>query len=176
MPGSPRRHQGRRQAVNSKYGLVSIICGSVLALDQITKLWVHKAMELYQSVEIVPHFANITYLRNTGAAFGFLAGGHSSLRMIFFALVSSVAIGCISYLLKNVRPQQKTFIASLSLILSGAIGNLIDRVRMGEVIDFIDLHWYSLHWPAFNVADSAITIGVALLFVQMLRKKSLISG
>ena len=172
VPSRPRRHPGRREVVNSKYRLTLLISSAVLVLDQITKFWVHQSMALYQSIDIVPQFASITYLRNTGAAFGFLAGGRSPLRTTFFILVSALAIGCIIYLIKTLRPQQKTLIASLSLVLGGAIGNLIDRVRMGEVIDFIDLHWYQLHWPAFNVADSAITIGVALLFVQMLRKGS----
>ena len=153
--------------------MMLLIGSAVLVLDQITKFWVHQTMALYQSVEIIPRFASITYIRNTGAAFGFLAGERSSLRTIFFILVSGLAIGCILYLFKTLRPQQKTLIISLSLVLGGAIGNLVDRVRMGEVIDFIDLHWNQFHWPAFNVADSAITIGVALLFVQMLRKGSL---
>jgi signal peptidase II len=153
-----------------------MVSGIVLVLDQVTKFWVHETMALYQSIEIIPNFVHITYLRNTGAAFGFLAGGRSTLRMVFFILVSAVAIGCISYLLKTLRPRQKTLIVSLSLILGGAIGNLVDRLRMGEVIDFIDLHWYHIHWPAFNVADSAISIGVILLFIQLMRKGSLTFG
>jgi signal peptidase II len=159
--------------VKSKYRLVFLVSSFVLVLDQVTKYWVDKTMTLYQSFELVPHFVRITYVRNTGAAFGFLAGDRSTVRMFFFILVSLVAIGCISYLLKTLRPQQKTLLFSLSMILGGAAGNLIDRLRVGEVTDFIDLHWYQYHWPAFNVADSAITIGVALLFLQMLRKGSL---
>jgi signal peptidase II len=159
--------------LNPKYRLTVIIGSIVLILDQVTKVLVHGQMALYQSIEIVPNFFHLTYLRNTGAAFGFLAGSRSPLRMAFFLLVSAVAIGCIFYLLKNLRPGQNTFAASLSLILGGAIGNLIDRLRMGEVVDFLDFHWYTLHWPAFNVADSAITIGVILLFIQMIRKGSL---
>ena len=150
-----------------------MVSSSVVVLDQVTKYWVYKTLALYQSVEIVPNFIHITYIRNTGAAFGFLAGDRSMVRMAFFILISAVAIGCISYLLKTVRPQQKMLIVSLSLILGGAVGNLIDRLLMGEVIDFIDLHWYQYHWPAFNVADSAITIGVVLLFLQVMRKGSL---
>ncbi len=162
--------------MNSKYPLVFAVSGAVLVLDQITKFWVHQGMTLYHSVVIIPHFVDITYLRNTGAAFGFLAGDRSALRTVFFTLVSVVAIGCISYLLRSLRPQHKTSLVSLSLILGGALGNLVDRVRMSEVIDFIDLHWYQYHWPAFNVADSAITIGVVLLLFEMLRKGSLPFG
>ena len=159
--------------MNPKYRLALIIVSAVIVLDQITKALVQNLMHLYQSIAIVPGFAHLTFLKNTGAAFGFLAGPRSSLRIAFFALVSSVAIGCVLYLLKNLRPDQKSLVASLSLILGGAAGNLIDRLRTGEVVDFIDLHWHHLHWPAFNVADSSITIGVILLFIQMLRKQSL---
>jgi signal peptidase II len=159
--------------VNPKYRLALIVGSTVLALDQITKALVENWMHLYQSIEIVPSFAHLTYLKNTGAAFGVLAGTRSPLRLVFFVLVSSVAIGCVLYLLKNLRPGRTSLVASLSLILGGAVGNLIDRLRMGEVIDFIDLHWHHLHWPAFNVADSSITIGVILLFIQMIRKQSI---
>ncbi|MBM4332431.1 MAG: signal peptidase II [Deltaproteobacteria bacterium] len=162
--------------MNPKYRLALLISSLVVMIDQITKIWVHSKMALYQSIEIVPNFFHLTYLRNTGAAFGFLAGERSSLRIAFFILVSAVAIGCIFYLLKNLRASQKTLAISLSLVLGGAIGNLIDRLRLGEVIDFLDFHWYALHWPAFNIADSAITIGVAMLFWQMIRKRSLPFG
>ncbi len=159
--------------MNPKYRLALIVGSTVLVLDQITKALVENLMHLYQAIEIVPNFVHLTYLKNTGAAFGVLAGTRSSLRMVFFVLVSSVAIGCVLYLLKNLRPGRTSLVASLSLILGGAAGNLIDRLRMGEVIDFIDLHWHHFHWPAFNVADSSITIGVILLFIQMIRKQSL---
>jgi len=159
--------------VSSKYSLMTLISGGILVLDQATKILVDSAMDLHQSIEIIPDFVSLTYLRNTGAAFGFLAGARSGLRIVFFGLISSVAIGCIVYLIRGLRPRQKALLVTLSLILGGAIGNLIDRLRLGEVIDFIDLHWYDIHWPAFNVADSAISIGVVLLFIQMLRKGSL---
>jgi signal peptidase II len=157
--------------VNPKYRLALIVGSTVLILDQITKVLVQRLMQPYQSIEIVPQFAHLIYLKNTGAAFGFLAGTRSPLRVVFFVLVSSVAIGCVLYLLKNLRPGRQPLVLSLSLILGGAFGNLIDRLRLGEVIDFIDIHWHHVHWPAFNVADSAITIGVILLFIQMIRKQ-----
>ncbi len=153
-----------------KYLVMFLISGGVLVLDQITKYVITRTMTLHQSIEVIPDFAHLTYVRNTGAAFGFLAGSRAQWRILFFIGVSVVAIACISYLLKAVRPGQKLLMASLSLILGGALGNLVDRIRMGEVIDFVDLHWYHFHWPAFNVADSAITIGVVLLLFQMLRK------
>jgi signal peptidase II len=157
--------------VSPKYRLTVLVISSVLILDQITKVLVHKTMALYQSIELVPNFIHLTYLRNTGAAFGLLAGSRSALRLAFFTLLAAAAIVCIFFLLKNLPPDRKMTNISLSLILSGAIGNLIDRLRLGEVIDFIDLHWYDIHWPAFNVADSAITIGVILFCIQMVRKE-----
>lgn len=157
--------------MNSKYSLALIISGAIIILDQITKFLVNINMGLHQSIEIIPNFFHLTYIRNTGAAFGLLAGDRSVGRFIFFALFSLIAIGCLLYLLKSLRPGRKMAILSLSLILGGAIGNLLDRLRQGEVIDFLDLHWYDWHWPAFNVADSSITIGVILLFYQILRKK-----
>lgn len=156
-----------------KYRPVVIISSIVLVLDQATKALVHGQMALYQSIEIIPNFFHLTYLRNTGAAFGLMAGNRSALRIVFFFLVSAVAIGCIFYLLKNLRSGQTPWVVSLSSILGGAVGNLIDRLRLGEVIDFLDFHWYTWHWPAFNVADSAITIGVMFLAYQMIRKGSI---
>jgi signal peptidase II len=111
-------------------------------------------------------FFNITYLRNKGAAFGILA--HSGYRLPFFILVSVVAIAVIAMVFYRLRPDQKFTAFALSLIFSGALGNLIDRLRLGEVIDFLDAHWYGHHWPAFNIADSAICVGVFLLAIDML--------
>ena len=108
---------------------------------------------------------NLTYVRNKGAAFGILAD--SSIRMPFFITVSIVAMLGILWYIKQFREDQKLAILSLSLVFSGAFGNLIDRIRLGEVIDFLDVFWGRYHWPAFNVADSAITIGVTLLFIEM---------
>jgi len=159
--------------MNPKYLLASWVCGSVLVLDQVTKWWVQKSMALHQSIEILPNFAHLTYIRNTGAAFGFFAGAQSGWRIFFFILISILAIGAILYLMKSLPPKRNAQMVSFSLVLGGAVGNLIDRVRWGEVIDFIDIHWYRYHWPAFNIADSAITIGVILLLILMSRKGSL---
>jgi len=152
--------------------MILTVSGLVLILDQITKILVDKMMPLYHTITIIPNLAALTYLRNTGAAFGVLAGERSVYRIGFFLVVSTVALGCILYLLKLTRYEKKITLVSLSLILGGAVGNMIDRLRLGEVIDFILLHYYDLHWPAFNVADSAISIGVVLLIVQMIRQRS----
>ena len=148
-----------------KYLILLVVSAIVLVLDQTTKLYIDRTMDLHTSISVVKNFFNITYLRNKGAAFGFLA--HSSYRLPFFILVSIVAVAVILAVFFRLRPDQKLTAFSLSLIFSGALGNLVDRVRLGEVIDFLDAHWYGHHWPAFNIADSAICVGVFLLIIDM---------
>jgi signal peptidase II len=91
--------------------------------------------------------------------------------LVLLIITSLLAVGFIFYLLKTLRDKQRYAIVTLSLILGGAIGNLIDRIRLGEVVDFIDLHWYRYHWPAFNCADSAISIGLVLLLTGIITKR-----
>lgn len=148
-----------------RYRILAGISLVVLVLDQWTKIYIDRTYELYQSLTVVENFFNITYVRNKGAAFGMLSD--SPFRIPFFIAIALVASGAILFYLHRLTDQQKLGAVSLALIFSGAIGNLIDRIRMGEVIDFLDAHWYQYHWPAFNVADSAITVGVALLMIDM---------
>ncbi len=148
-----------------KYLILLTVSVLVIGIDQASKLYINKVMELHSSITVVQNFFNITYMRNKGAAFSFLS--NFSYRIPFFILVSLIAITVIVSVLYKLRPDQKFAAVSLSLILSGALGNLIDRVRLGEVIDFLDAHWYEHHWPAFNVADSAICVGVFLLAIDM---------
>lgn len=148
-----------------KYLILLAVSALVIGIDQATKLYVNKVMDLHSSITVVQNFFNITYMRNKGAAFSFLS--NFNYRIPFFILVSLVAIVVIISVIYKLRPDQKFAAISLSLILSGALGNLIDRVRLGEVIDFLDAHWYEHHWPAFNVADSAICVGVFLLAIDM---------
>jgi signal peptidase II len=122
-------------------------------------------MELYSSIVVIRNFFNITYIRNKGAAFSFLAG--SAYRLPILTLISLIAIVAILIFFRKLRPDQKFTAFCLSLIFAGALGNLIDRVRLGEVIDFLSVHWYEHYWPAFNVADSAICVGVFLLAIDM---------
>ena len=153
----------------SRYRILAIICAVILAFDQATKVLVDTTFRLYESVPVVPGFFHLTYVRNKGAAFGLLAD--SAVRIPFFISVSIIAMMCILWYISRVRDDQKLAIVSLSLVFSGALGNLIDRIRLGEVIDFLDVFWRNYHWPAFNVADSAITIGVTLLFIEMWREE-----
>ncbi len=149
----------------SRYRLLAIISVIVLALDQATKLHIDAHFDLYESVPVIPGLFSLTYIRNQGAAFGILA--ESSIRVPFLLTVSCVALLAILWFLKTRDNSQRLGNLGLALIFSGALGNLIDRIRLGEVIDFIDVYWRQHHWPAFNVADSAITVGVALLIFEM---------
>ncbi|HWI40619.1 MAG TPA: signal peptidase II [Verrucomicrobiae bacterium] len=149
-----------------KYLILSIVTALVLLLDQGTKLIVDRTMALHDSITIFQNFFHLTYIRNKGAAFGMLAS--SPYRLPFFLIISVVAIAVIIAVYRRLHDDQWTAAFALSLIFSGAIGNLIDRFRLGEVIDFIDVHWYEHHWPAFNIADSAICVGVFLLAIDMI--------
>ena len=158
-----------------KYWVLLIFCFGILLLDQWTKSLIVQKLSLYQRVEVIQGFFNIVHVRNTGGAFGIFGGEKGGLGSILFVVVSLLAIGSIVYLFIKIKENEKTLALSFSLVLSGAIGNLIDRLRYGEVIDFLDFYLSSTHWPAFNVADSAICIGIGLLALELLirdRKRS----
>lgn len=143
----------------------------VVLLDQATKAWILSTMRLHESFAVISGFFNITSVRNPGAAFGFLAGAPPLFRAVFFIAVTVGAILLILYYLRISRIDDFPLISSLALIFAGAAGNLIDRVRFGEVVDFLDVYIGSYHWPAFNVADSAITVGASVMIVAILRKR-----
>ncbi len=149
----------------SKYKFFAIISALVVVFDQATKLHIDYHFDLYESHPIIPGLLSLTYIRNKGAAFGILAD--SSFRMPFFIFVSVLAILAILWFLRQRHAAQRLGNFGLALVFSGAVGNLIDRIRIGEVIDFIDVYWRQHHWPAFNIADSAITVGVAFLLLEM---------
>jgi len=152
-----------------RYLTLSIIASVVLILDQATKLYVDANFRLHETVPVIRDFFHLTYVRNKGAAFGILSD--NAVRIPFFITVSIIAMLGILWYIKRLRDDQRLAIYSLSLVFSGALGNLIDRIRLGEVIDFLDVFWQRHHWPAFNVADSAITVGVTLLFIEMWREE-----
>jgi signal peptidase II len=143
----------------------------ILVLDQLTKMIVDRTMSLHQSIPIIDGLFSLTYVRNTGAAFGLFAGTHEAFRLPFLILVSVLALGFVVVMLKRLRDEETGLITALSLIIGGAIGNLIDRILYGEVIDFLDFYWSHYHWPAFNVADSCITIGVLITLYYLIRAK-----
>jgi len=143
----------------------------IVLLDQGTKLIVDRSLPLNHSIPVIENLFNLTHIRNPGAAFGILADRKGILRKSFLILFSLAAIGFIIILLRRLTQGEKLLIISLTFILGGALGNLIDRIFYGEVIDFLDFYWSRYHWPAFNVADSFITVGVFLTVVRMIRSK-----
>jgi signal peptidase II len=148
-----------------------LIAGLVVVLDQITKLLVLANMPLYHSIAVVPGLFNLTHIHNPGGAFGFMASGHPGLRNLLFIGVSSLAMGLLIYFYRN-TPKSHPFLATaLAMIFGGAVGNLIDRLRFGEVVDFLDVYIGAYHWPAFNVADSGITIGIAIFIIHVVLGK-----
>jgi len=132
----------------------------IVFIDQITKYLIRKSLPPHEVVRILPGL-NIVHVSNTVAAFGILSGAGN----LFFVVISIIAVAVILYLLIKERRHFLPY----SLILGGAIGNLIDRITIGHVTDFIDLYAGNLHWPAFNVADSCLTIGIIMLFIEILR-------
>ena len=158
--------------MNTKFELRDFIPVGIAALvviiDQLTKLWIMTNFGLHEQQNVISGFFNLVYVTNTGAAFGFLAGSKSWLRQVFFVGVAVVALGVIVYAYGHLKRQGRIFVYALGLIGGGAIGNLIDRLRFGSVVDFLDFYFGSYHWPAFNAADSAITVGVGLFMLGTL--------
>ncbi len=148
---------------SKRFGLMALIVSTVLILDQLTKWQVTRTMRLHESISIIPDLFSITYIRNSGAAFGILAGSHSGFRLVFFGITSAVALALLGTIYVRLSPADWLGQVSVAAIFGGAVGNLIDRVRFGEVIDFLDFSLLGYHWPAFNVADAAITVGVCFL-------------
>ena len=139
-----------------------------LVLDQITKYWVAGSMDLSQSIKVTAFF-NITYVHNLGAAFSFLADQPGWQRWFFAAIATIASVIFVIWLAKTPK-ENKTLSIAFALMLSGALGNLFDRVLLGYVIDFLDFYVGSYHWPAFNVADSVIFVGAALMILDSFKK------
>lgn len=135
-----------------------------LVLDQVTKLLVDSTMQLYQSIPLLPFF-KLTYVHNTGAAFSFLSESGGWQRWFFAGLALVISV-VIAVWLSRLEKHETLLAVALSLILGGAVGNLIDRLAYGYVIDFLDVYYGTWHWPAFNIADSAITLGVVLMLAE----------
>jgi signal peptidase II len=161
----------RRRFLRRRNILFAVVVCPVILLDQLTKGWIIATMPIHDSFPIIEGFFNIVHVRNPGAAFGFLAGASPLFRSVFFIAVTLAAIFLILHYLRHATIEEPLLVLSLALILSGAIGNLIDRIRFGEVVDFLDVYVKTYHWPAFNVADSAISIGASLLVVAILMQE-----
>ncbi len=144
------------------------ISAAVIVLDQLTKWLISSWLSLYETVEVIPYF-NLTLAHNTGAAFSFLAQAGGWQRWFFVGLALVISIGLIIWLRKVKDNNLESL--SISLILGGAIGNVIDRFLLGYVVDFLDVYYGNYHWPAFNIADSAIVVGAMLLILDSFKSK-----
>lgn len=140
----------------------------VLGLDQLSKQIATRLLELHQPVPVVP-FLNLTLTHNTGAAFSFLSDAGGWQRWFFVALTVAIAVVIVVWITR-IKPGQRWLAAALALVLGGALGNLWDRLVIGAVVDFIDVYYGSWHWPAFNLADSAICVGAVMLVVSTFKE------
>ena len=157
--------------MQKKTFLFLAIAGMVILLDQLTKSWIIATLGLHEGFAVVDGFFNIIHVRNPGAAFGFLAGASPAFRSVFFLALTLAAILLILHYLRQTGIDKLSLVFSLALILAGAVGNLIDRIRFGEVVDFLDVYVGAYHWPAFNVADASISTGAAVLAISLFARR-----
>ncbi len=148
-----------------------IIMVLVVVGDQLSKLWILENFALYDSRVIIPGFFNLTFLRNSGAAFGMLSNMPPLWRQIFFISIAVIALVSLIIMQRKLGRESIWYTLSFSFIAGGAVGNVIDRVLYGSVVDFLDVYVGNYHWPAFNVADSGITVGVAIFFLLQIFEK-----
>ena len=140
----------------------------IVALDQLTKAIVRATLPLHQSVTAIPGFVDFTHVRNTGAAFGILNYAEFPFKTVVIAVIATAALIGVGMYAASLAHHQLVARIGLALIIGGAAGNLLDRIAAGSVVDFVDVYWNSYHFWAFNVADSAITVGVAIMILDML--------
>jgi len=172
--------------MKSKLSILLLVGSLVLILDQASKIWIDHALAPSQSISVIPGYFELVHYRNPGAAFGMFAAWSSPWREVFFYCVSAMALAFLAYYFSKTPAAHKAVLVSLSMIFAGAVGNLVDRIFRGNVVDFLLFHWrdqaarfsllgksyrMELVWPAFNVADMAISVGVAILILATMRAK-----
>ncbi|HKK90400.1 MAG TPA: signal peptidase II [Desulfobacteraceae bacterium] len=150
---------------------LGVISGSVVAADQITKSLVTKFLAVYETVPVITGLFNITHVLNPGGAFGLFAQHSAEVRQFFFLFVSTLVAGLILWFYKQTARTHLVLSSALACIFGGAVGNLIDRFRLGKVVDFLDFYIAAWHWPAFNIADSAICVGMAIFIYYVVVKQ-----
>jgi signal peptidase II len=155
----------------AKIAKLLMASGSLIVLDQISKMVILRWIPMFEIVPVIPGFFNITHIHNPGGAFGFMAGQGPEIRSFLFLTMSSLAAVIIFYFYLRTPAGYPWLSTALLLIFGGAVGNMIDRFRFGEVVDFLDFYAGGYHWPAFNVADSGITVGMAILVYHLLFDK-----
>jgi signal peptidase II len=150
------------------FGIIALV---IALADQMTKHIVLTCIPVNGKLDLVPGFLNLVHARNPGAAFGFMAEYESDYRLWFFVGVSVAAVVTITVMVAASPGLGGKLLVGYSCFMGGALGNLVDRVRFGEVVDFIDVYWGRVHWPAFNVADSALCLGTALFLICLASKR-----
>lgn len=151
-----------------KYVILISLSLFLIVFDQVTKILIMESFRLGETLPVIQGFFDITHVHNTGAAFGFLAKADPMWRKPFFLIVPMIALGVIAYIFRKIPDTSIKLAVALSCVIGGAVGNLIDRVRLGYVVDFLLFHWdYKWQFPAFNVADTAICIGVGILMLDL---------
>jgi signal peptidase II len=153
-----------------KFLFFAAVAGGTAALDLATKALIEANFRLYESVPVVKGFFHLTYVRNPGAAFG-MFGGTSSSRIPFFVVLTLAVLAVLLWMYSRLGPGTKRVATGFALIFGGAVGNLVDRLRYGEVVDFLDVFLGNNHWPAFNVADVAICVGAGLILLDELTSR-----
>ncbi len=148
-----------------------MVVGAIILLDQFSKMIILQQVPLFHMIPVIPGFFNITHIHNPGGAFGFMAGQGPEVRTFLFQAMSILAAVFIAVFYYRTPSEYRWLSFGLLLILGGAIGNMIDRFRFGEVVDFLDFYIKGYHWPAFNVADSGITVGMVILVLHLLFNK-----
>jgi len=158
--------------LKNKYLLLFVVSNILIILDQLTKYLVSSHIPKNMSLRVIDGFFNLTHIRNSGIAFGLFSESEMEIKITLFVVFSVIAILAILLFFWETPMEKRMVLIALILIFSGAIGNLIDRILYGEVIDFLDFHVGRYHWPAFNIADSCITIGVTLMFIDIIKTGS----
>ncbi len=160
-----------RSMVHAKLIKLLLVSGSLIALDQISKMAILQWLPMFENVPVIPGFFNITHIHNPGGAFGFMAGQGPQVRSLLFLAISTLAAAVILFFYLRTPAGYKWLSMAFLLIFGGAVGNMIDRLRFREVVDFLDFYAGAYHWPAFNVADSGITVGMTILVYHLLFDK-----
>ncbi len=158
-------------AMRKRFSILLGAAAAVLGLDLFTKYLVVAGLDPWQRVEMIPGFFNLVRVHNRGAAFGFMNSMENGGQLWLFGGAAVLAAAIIFFIARTEKSEKPLFFASLGLILGGAAGNLVDRIRYGHVVDFLDFYLGSWHWPAFNVADIAICCGVFGVLLHMWRNK-----
>lgn len=164
---NPEADSAGADSKTSKTIRLLIIAGTVALLDQVTKALVLHYLPLYSSTPIIPGFFDLTHIQNPGGAFGLFSSQSSTVQTAVFLFASALAAGVILYLYATTPGTHRFLAFGFALIFGGAIGNMVDRFRFGRVVDFLDVYLGNLHWPAFNIADSAVTIGIGIFIYHL---------